>query len=96
MYQATHIKILAFPEAFDWLALAIQISKSGKPTEAIQRELETTPLDPRLANHDHAEIRLLLTRTETDIGVEEFIDKFRSSVCPAGTITLTSVSRTCI
>ena len=72
-----------FPEAFDWLALAIQISKSGKPTEAIQRGLETAPLDPRSQTTIMQKLDSWLTRAETDIGVDEFIDKFRSFSLPS-------------
>lgn len=71
------------PEAFDWLALAIQISKSGKLKGVIQKELDPALLDPRSQTTIMQKLDSWLTRTETDIGVEEFIDKFRSFSLPS-------------
>lgn len=85
------------PEAFDWLALAIQISKSGKLTGVIQKELDPALLDPRSQTTIMQKLNSWLTRTETDIGVEEFKStSLDLSVCPVGITTPTSASRTCI
>lgn len=85
------------PEAFDWLALAIQISKSGKLKGVIQKELDPALLDPRSQTTIMQKLDSWLTRTETDIGVEEFKStSLDLSVCPVGITTPTSASRTCI
>ncbi|TFK44095.1 ADP-ribosylation factor family-domain-containing protein [Crucibulum laeve] len=70
------------PEAFEWLRLTLDISKSTNPTlQGAQTSLPA--LDPRSSDTLAHKLDSWLTRAETDSPPEEFISQFHSIALPS-------------
>ena len=82
-------QVTGLPEAFDWLLLALEISKNAaatrlaSTTKPITIDTKSLLPDPRSSNTLSQKLESWLTRTETDFPPEEFLAKFQSFTLPS-------------
>ena len=71
-------KASGLSEAFDWLNLALEITKSIKESKPAPAPAPQPPANPRAPNILAHRLESWLVRSEKDISSEEFLDKFKT------------------
>jgi hypothetical protein len=80
--EGTPLKKSGLPEAFDWLHLALEIQRSGPKRDI--RQLSKPPIfDPSSETNVMQKLESWLTRIDTDLETEEFLERFRSFTLPS-------------
>lgn len=80
--EGTPLKNSGLPEAFDWLHLAMEIQRS-RPKLNIQKITNPPIFNPSSENNVMQKLESWLTRIDTDLETEEFLERFRSFTLPS-------------